>query len=143
MRIPIWAGAALVTVLVFEFIINGYIEGRWAWEGSGFSGASLWDWLDLLIVPLILGVGGVWFQRAQRQREQEADQRRHQRELETEDQRAQSVALQAYLEQMARLLFEEGLHEEKGRTISDIIMDWPKSLAKASVARAYTLTTLE
>lgn len=166
-RALVLAAVALLTVLVVitALVVNGYSQGRWTWEGTGFSGASLWDWLDLLIVPVVLGIGGFWLQWSQRQREledqqrqtqreREADRRRRrreleiedrqrQRDLESEDQRAQSVALQAYLEQMARLLFEEGLHEEKERTISDIIMDWPKTLAKASVARAYTLTTLE
>jgi hypothetical protein len=114
MRFPIWAVAALVTVFVFALIITGYIQGRWAWEGSGFSGASLWDWLDLLIVPLILGVGGIWLQRAQRNRELESQESQRQRELVmedrrrereqiTEEKRAQDAALQAYLEQMGRL----------------------------------------
>jgi hypothetical protein len=141
MRIPIWAVAALVTVLVFEFIINGYIEGRWAWEGSGFSGASLWDWLDLLIVPLILGIGGIWFQRAQRIRELESQESARQRELEmetrrrereqiTEEKRAQDAALQAYLEQIGRLLIRVDLRADAAGGI-------------ATLARAYTLTALE
>ena len=117
--------------LGLALLVDGYVQGRWTWEGTGFSGASLWNWLDLLIVPLILGIGGIWFQRAQRNRdldsqesqsqlEREADDRRHQRELEMEnrrrareletvEQRAQDAALQAYLEQMGRLLLEMGL----------------------------------
>jgi uncharacterized protein YjbI with pentapeptide repeats len=129
MRVPTWAVAAFVTVFVFEIIIDGYIRGRWAWEGSGFSGASLWDWLDLLIVPLMLGIGGIWFQRAQRTREVEMENRQRQRELEIEDQRAQDAALQAYLDQMGVLLVERDLLEA---------LHGPSTLA-----RAYTLTILE
>ena len=162
LRRLIWAAVALLTALV---LVAGYVRGRWTWEGTGFSGASLWDWLDLLFVPLILGIGGFWLQRTQRQRELEdqqrqtqrerdADSRRRQRELqmedrqrqrelETEEQRAQSVALQAYLEQMARLLLEEGLHEAREGPISAIIANLTRANANATVARAYTLTTLE
>src|SRR3712207_204626 len=75
----------ITTVLVLEIVINGYISGRWNWDGTGFSGASLWDWLDLLIVPLMLGIGGIWFQSAQRQRELASQEAQRQRELASQE----------------------------------------------------------
>lgn len=46
---------------------------------------TLWDWLELLIVPAALAIGGFWLNRAQREREREAQEAQRQRELELED----------------------------------------------------------
>ncbi len=64
------------------------------------SQATLWDWLNLLIVPAALAVGGFLLNRAQRERE-----------LEIARQRAQDAALQAYLDHMTQLLIKENPHE--------------------------------
>ena len=84
---------------------------------------TLWDWLKLLIVPVVIAGGGIWFNRQQRQRE-----------LEIAERRTQDDALQAYLDQMSAMLIPN--------------KDQP-SLYKArpgdglsSVARARTLTVL-
>ena len=37
---------------------------------------TLWDWLELLIVLAALVIGGFWLNRAQREREREAQKRR-------------------------------------------------------------------
>src|SRR5215208_1186520 len=103
-----WAAPiAVVALVVLGFVAIGYIQGRWTWDGTGFEGASLWDWLDLLIVPVVLGIGGIWLQRAQRKRELAQEDRQRQRELEIAEQQAQDNALQAYLDQMSQLLIEK------------------------------------
>ena len=96
-------------------------------EWTGFPGQTLWDWLQLLIVPAVIAAGGVWFNRRQQEREREAQNRREcervaqeavqrERELEIESQRSQDEALQAYLYQMGQLLLEEGLRDtDEGR----------------------------
>jgi len=58
----------------------------------------LWDWLDLLIVPGVLAVGGYLFNSSQNQATRRAA-----------EQRAQDESLQAYLDQMGKLLLEEDL----------------------------------
>src|SRR5215207_8327779 len=50
---------------------------------------TLWDLLELLIVPAALLIGGYLLNRAQREREREAEQAHRDRELEVENQRAQ------------------------------------------------------
>ena len=80
-------------------------------------GKTLWDWLQLLIVPLALAVIGFVFsiQQANRQDAIEA-KRAHQAQM-LEDQRAQAeqeiqakrteqATLQAYLDQMGTLLLD-------------------------------------
>ena len=80
---------------------------------------TLRNWLELLIVPAVLAGGGVWFNWAQKQREQAI-----------EVQRAQDTALQAYLDHMAQLLIDQPLRRSQpGDDLS-------------VVARARTLTVL-
>jgi hypothetical protein len=74
-------------------------KGRLAWPGwTGFRGKTVWDWLQLLIVPLALAVVGLWFTDQQNARQEEI-----------EAQRAQAAALQAYLDQMSSLMLKEDL----------------------------------
>ena len=95
---------------------------------------TLWDLLELLIVPAALLIGGYLLNRAQREREREAEQAHRDRELEVENQRAQDEALQAYLDQMSDMLIPN--------------KDQPSLSAKQppdslkTVARARTLTVL-
>jgi uncharacterized protein YjbI with pentapeptide repeats len=84
-------------------------------------GITLWDWLQLLIVPAVIAGGGLWFNVQQREREQRIA-----------NERAQDEALQAYLDGVAQLLTdkEQPLHNaQPGDNLS-------------TVARARTLTVL-
>jgi len=68
---------------------------------------SLWDFLDLLIVPLALAIIGLGFTAQQQARQ-----------TQIEEQRAQNAALQAYLDQMNPLILEKGLLDsEEGDTV--------------------------
>jgi hypothetical protein len=107
-----------IIVLVFGFVlmlmtICGYLFG---WEWTGLSGTKdhgprkLWDWLDLLIIPVVLAGGALWF------RKTEADMVR-----EIERQRANEAALEAYLDRMSLLLLENGLRgSEPGSPVQDL-----------------------
>jgi hypothetical protein len=131
--------AAGIVIVLVVLIRIGY---AYQWTGFRQSKVSqdvqpaktLWDWLDLLIVPAVLAGGVAWLNWAQRQRERDAekaqqeradkaeeDRRRREREaqaaqrereLEVENQRAQDTALQAYLDKMddmlTRLRYEIG-----------------------------------
>jgi uncharacterized protein YjbI with pentapeptide repeats len=82
---------------------------------------TLWDWLDLLIIPVVLAIGGYLFTRSENRATRAAA-----------EQRAQDEALQAYLDQMSQLLTdkERPLHEaQQGDSLS-------------VVARARTRTVL-
>jgi uncharacterized protein YjbI with pentapeptide repeats len=56
-------------------------------------GITLWDWVKLLVVPVVIAAGGFWFNAEQRAREQQVA-----------NVRAQDEALQAYLDQVTQLL---------------------------------------
>lgn len=122
-------GWVFITALVIfaGVIIYGYLA-RPGWVGV--SGKKFWDYLELLIVPAALAIGVYLLNRAQererqaqgayrehereateaarREREREAQAAQRERELEVENQRAQDVALQAYLDQMSQLLTDQG-----------------------------------
>ena len=59
------AGAFVLVVLV---ILLGYVF-NWEWTGLGSSVSpttyhpekTLWDWMQLFIIPAVLAVGTVWF----------------------------------------------------------------------------------
>jgi hypothetical protein len=78
-------------------------------ERSGFGDKTLWDVLQLLIVPLALAAIGFWFTAQQEARQHEIEDQRARVEREIEAERAEQVTLQAYLEQMGTLLLDRGL----------------------------------
>ncbi len=90
---------------------------------------TLWDWLDLLIVPLVLVIGGLLFSRAQRQAERESRKLRDETEHELALDRQRENALQMYLDKMTELLLEKDLRTTKKEQVRD-------------VARSRTLTVL-
>ena len=108
---------AAATRIAYLLIFKGY---SWP-EGTGFGEKTLWDWLDLLIIPAMLGFGALWFNQAAHVREQRiaADQQRE-------------AALQNYLDKMEELLLREMLLEKKNNP-EDPIVD---------VAQVRTVTTL-
>ena len=80
-----------LTAIVGLLAIAG---ARRSW--TGFQGKTVWDFLQLLIVPLMLVAVGVWFTTQQEVRQQQI-----------EDQRSQDIALQAYFDGMTNLLIDE------------------------------------
>jgi uncharacterized protein HemX len=89
-----------------------------------FGGKPLWDWLQLLIVPLVLAAIGFWFTASQEARQQQIEDQRAQQaqnienkraqaERELAEQRAQDEALQAYLDQMSTLILDWKLGEDE------------------------------
>jgi uncharacterized protein YjbI with pentapeptide repeats len=79
---------------------------------------SLWEFLDLLIVPLALAIIGFGFAAQQQARQTQLENQRDARARAVEEQRAQNAALQAYLDQMNHLMLEKGLlGSEEGDTV--------------------------
>jgi uncharacterized protein YjbI with pentapeptide repeats len=86
----------------------------------GFRGKTVWDWLDLLIVPAFIafGVAALSLLQAWAQ-------------LRAEEQRAQNAAQQAYLDQMSHLMLEKDL---LGSAEGDVVF----RLAQARTTTAIT-----
>jgi len=71
------------------------------WISSGAAEMAFSDWLKVLIVPLVLAVGAILFNRSLKMHE-----------LNIADQRAQDEALRSYLEHMATMLMEKELRHK-------------------------------
>jgi uncharacterized protein YjbI with pentapeptide repeats len=95
-------------------------------------GITLWDWIKLLIVPVVIAGGGIWFNRQQRERELALAEKQRERELALEENRAQDEALQTYIESMEKLLLEKNLRAPL-----------EESADSRLIARARTLTVLD
>jgi uncharacterized protein YjbI with pentapeptide repeats len=95
---------------------------RRAWTHSEFGGRAVWDWLQLLIVPIILSLITVVFTWQQGVRQDALEVQRAKSERKIEEQRAQDAALQAYLDQMSQLMLGKdlrGLEEDSAvRTLA-------------------------
>jgi hypothetical protein len=127
-RFPSWiwsdvlqlVGLIVLTLTVVSVLLTLLIRAARSRAWTGFVDKTLWDWFQLLIIPLVLAIGGFWFATVQDNRQQEL-----------EDQRAQDTALQAYIDQMSELLLRGDLRgSEEGDEVR-------------TLARARTLTVLE
>ena len=94
-------------------------KSRW-----GFRGMTVREWLELLIVPVVLSLITVVFTWQQNERQQDLETKRTNQAQKIEDQRAeaerelaeqrtQDETLQAYLDQMGSLLLEKDLRESQ------------------------------
>jgi len=72
---------------------------------------SLWEFLDILIIPLALAIIGFGFTFIQDNRQQKIEDQRAESAIKIEERRAQNAALQAYLDQMTNLILDRKLLE--------------------------------
>jgi uncharacterized protein YjbI with pentapeptide repeats len=118
---------ALLVVIALAYIFNLSIPG--------LRGKTLWDWLQLLIIPAVLAIGGYLFnfttsrnerlateQRVQIERKAAAKRDRTERVIALDNQNEE--ALQSYIDKMSELLLEKKLRDSKGedevRTIARV-----------------------
>jgi uncharacterized protein YjbI with pentapeptide repeats len=74
-------------------------------------GKTLWDWLELLVVPIVLALVAVWFSAQERKDDREAAEQRAQIDREIATDRLQDAALQTYYDKMTELLLKEDLRD--------------------------------
>ncbi len=125
----------LIALAVIWSILVGYsVE----WTGFGdfttpsgefIRGKTLWDWFQLLVIPLSLFIGGYLLNSSERALERQIAEDRAKLEREIATDRQQEAALQAYLDKMAELLLKENLRTTENEEVRH-------------VARTLTLTIL-
>jgi uncharacterized protein YjbI with pentapeptide repeats len=112
------------------------------WTLREFGGKTIWDWMGLLIVPIVLSLITVVFTVLQEDRQQHIESERAKQAQKIEDQRAEAErelaalraeqsTLQAYLDQIGTLLLDRNLR--KADENSDVRM----------LARGRTLVVLD
>ena len=107
--------ATLVIALIVLVIIGGYLL-HWDWAGFNGnikSGKTLWDWLQLLIIPAVLAFGVSVIYLTISRGEQEATKQRAKTEREVADDNQREAALQGYIDKISELLLHEKLRESQ------------------------------
>jgi hypothetical protein len=140
-------GVGCLFVALALFIFLGY-----HWEWTGFPQKKLFDWIQILVIPVAVAVGTFVLnrtaekrdeaarqaqkerdeaaQKAQKERDEAAQKAQKERDEEISAQRTQDAALQTYLDRMSLMLVERPLLTARpGEPLS-------------VVARALTLTIL-
>lgn len=122
--------AGVVTILFFVAVVGGYL-GNWHWTGLGHytypkvdtqevqHQKTLWDWMQLLIVPAVLAGGALLFN---------AQSAQTQMQIANDNQREE--ALQVYIDDISRLLLDRNLGNSKAYS------------QVRNVARTKTMSTL-
>ena len=97
---------------------------------TGFADKTLWDWMELLIVPAALAIAALVFTKRQTETELLLAERRAVTDRQLAADRTQEEALHAFLDRITQLILEHKL----GRTKPDSSLQ--------AIAEARTLTTL-
>jgi uncharacterized protein YjbI with pentapeptide repeats len=132
--------ALLLGVASVAFVVLAYRRG-WQWTGLPSAPAllgkseprpakTLWDWLQLFVVPLALAALAVLFTHAQSDRDQRQENARAKGQQDAALDAASEDTLRAYIAQMTELMLHEGLLKRKPRT------------EVSQVARTATLSTV-
>lgn len=100
------------------------------WHRTGLKEKTLWDVLQLLIVPTALAMGTFYLQETAKQRDLQIAEANRQKEQQIADDRAKQEILNRYFDQISTLLFERKLRTARQEDEVRI------------VARARTLTAL-
>jgi hypothetical protein len=110
---------ALLSVVVVLIVLSilGYIF-NWHWTGlvpetnePKQHWKTLWDWLQLLIIPAVLLLAGSLFTYTVSRNERKASDRHNQTEREIAQDNQREAALQEYIDKMSELLLHEKLRE--------------------------------
>jgi uncharacterized protein YjbI with pentapeptide repeats len=138
--VMITVGVIIAILLLISLIQAGY---RYTWTGFGAStpllapnqvlipAKTFWDWLELLLIPMVLAVGGIWWSRAMRREQQALARERVAQEERLADAQAQAAALQAYLEQLSTLLIEKELRTSApDAEVRRVASAWTQTIAR-------------
>lgn len=104
-------GAAIIIffILVLYNIPSTGFSDYTTPTGEFVRGKTLWDWMELLIIPIALGIGAYYLNRSERNTEREiAADRQHE------------AALQTYFDRMFELLLKEKLRTTKKAEVRDV-----------------------
>ncbi len=147
-KIPKWLNANKLTLIFLLVLVwGGYFVIGWAvnpnfspgWTGFGEytnsageieRAKTLWDWLNLLIVPFLVAIVVWLLNKAEKANENKLADLRSKTEQSIAQEKIHEEAVQLYLDKMTDLILDEGLRSSKEK--SEI----------RSIARSRTLTVL-
>jgi hypothetical protein len=115
-------------VALFLTIIMGGYRFNWSW--TGFIGdkekyKTLYDWMQLLIIPAVLAIAGYIINLTISRGEQEATKQRDQTDRHIELDRQHEATLKEYIDKMSRLILHNNLCDStKGDDVRKIADIW-------------------
>jgi len=131
------AGVVALCYLAYSRFVLG-ITSWFDWTGFGpytsptgeyYRARTLWDWLQLLVIPSVLAILALWFNRQSALRERRAAETRHQAEQGLARDRMREESLRSYVEKTTELFSSSDFKYSRKSNVSVI-------------ARAHTLLTL-
>jgi Pentapeptide repeats (8 copies) len=121
LRLALLVGAGAFAMVLLVAFLGGYFL-NWDWTGLGpYSspphpkdsdfqrGKTLWDWLQLLVIPVVLAGGGYLFNLTLSRSEQQSAQMHNQTERELALDNQREAAWQAHIDKMSELLLSNHL----------------------------------
>src|SRR5215204_5580821 len=94
-------GVCFLLLAIAVFVYLGY-HFRWKW--TGFPQKRLFEWIQILVIPVAVAIGTFVLNRAAKRRDDEAQGQQKEREERLQQERTEDATLQAYLDQIAQLL---------------------------------------
>ncbi|MFT3890873.1 MAG: pentapeptide repeat-containing protein [Anaerolineales bacterium] len=99
-------------VFIMAWILRIFIQTG----TTGLASKTLWDWLELLVIPAVLSGGALLFNWQTRKTEVELANKRREYEEQIALDRLYESALQSYIDYMTSLLLEKNLRESQPDT---------------------------
>lgn len=126
---------AVVSIFVYGILNEGVLANWWGTNKIVDANKiisppkTLWDLVNLLLIPVVLTIGGYLFNQAQKNRELAFTESQNENQRKIALDRDQEQTLQNYLDKMGELLLEKQLNATTDKVV-------------LSLARSRTLTTL-
>lgn len=125
-----WTGFSESNQISISRVVSGMSSGKVTEYEVYQSGKTLWDWLQLLIIPVVIAVSGYFINFTLSKGEQEATKQRAKTEQKIAEDNQRAAALQTYIDKLSELLLEKKLRDSK-----------PEDETR-KIARVRTLTVL-
>ena len=120
-----------ILIIVGGSLLFGLIRLGYSAEWTGFGeytqtslnaerGKTLWDWMELLIIPLVLAGGAFFLNQSERAVEREIVEKRAELERENAKDHQREQALQAYLDRMSELLINDSLQTTRKKSVRNV-----------------------
>jgi len=116
-RLRSFIAAGIIVAVLIACIFAAY---RFDWPGTGFSNKTLWDWLQLLIIPLALAGIALVFQLANTRTERQIAKERYEQDQQIALDKQHEDLLQAYLDRISELLLKESLRTSPSEEVRNV-----------------------
>lgn len=140
---------ALVVVVFLGVIVAAYCF-RWEWTGLyvpepkvAGTWKTLWDWLELLVIPAVLAIATLFFNKGENRRSENQANARAVLERESAKERWEEAILDDYLARMSDLLLTKGLRTRFTESDEPLTGEAAgRDISSRGIAKALTLMAL-